>query len=66
MVAGIPTKVDYEVKVAMVCKDMGWDWATYHDQPLFFLETLDIIRQETIKEQNRASNNSSINHRGSR
>lgn len=29
---------------------MGWDWDTYHKQPINFLKIIDIMRQSEVEE----------------
>ena len=32
---------------------MGWDWKTYNDQPLFFIELINMFRVLESKENDR-------------
>jgi len=55
MVAGVGTKVDWEVSVLMDCKYMGWDYETYMKQPLDFIWMVGALRREEAMESNRES-----------
>ncbi len=37
----------------MTCKYMNWDWNTYHEQPIEFLQTVNLIRQIEAEEMDR-------------
>lgn len=51
--AGNRVKADELISVSMTCKYMGWDWQTYHDQPLSFLQTIEMMRQAEAEETER-------------
>jgi hypothetical protein len=55
LVAGIPTKSDEIVSIALTCKYMGWDWNTYKRQPMSFVKTIDLLRRLEIEETKRMS-----------
>ena len=48
--AGRRTGVDDLLRVFSVCKYMGWDWETYHRQPIPFLQTIVIYQKEEAEE----------------
>lgn len=53
LVAGKKVQSDDLIRIALTCKYMGWDWHTYSSQPLYFIQTIDLIRQLEAEEAER-------------
>jgi len=43
--------VPEEVSIAIVCRDMGWDYETYLNQPKWLIDTLRIMKSAEHTEQ---------------
>jgi hypothetical protein len=62
LVAGIPTKSDEDVSIALTCKYMGWNYETYQRQPVNFIRTVNLLRQLEVEEAERQMKHNGVNH----
>ena len=48
---------------AILCREFGWTWQEYENQPVWFLDTVVIMLQEESQKQKKEKQSSYAEHR---